>query len=46
MQDAARAASGTLHAWPFFRVDIFTMQFRRETDRTLIAVGLRKAGLN
>jgi TolB-like protein/class 3 adenylate cyclase/Tfp pilus assembly protein PilF len=45
MEDAARAASGTLHAWPFFRVDTFVSQFNRESDRTAIADGLRKAGL-
>ena len=43
--DAARAASSTWHAWPFFRVDTFVSQFKREVDRTLIADGLRKAGL-
>jgi len=45
MQDAARAASATLRAWPFFHVDTFVSQFRREADRALIAEGLRKAGL-
>ena len=45
MEDAAQAASGTLHAWPFFRVETFVSQFNREADRTAIATGLRKAGL-
>jgi adenylate cyclase len=45
MEDAARAVSGTLHAWPFFRVEVFVSQFKREADRALIAEGLRKAGL-
>jgi adenylate cyclase len=45
MEDAARAVEGTLHAWPFFRVDTFVSQFNREVDRTAIADGLRKAGL-
>jgi len=44
-EDALRAADGTLHAWPFFRVDAFVSQFNREADRTAIAEGLRKAGL-
>ncbi|HEV8391369.1 MAG TPA: hypothetical protein VGQ35_16070, partial [Dongiaceae bacterium] len=45
MEDAASAARGTLHAWPFFRIDAFVAQFRREADRTAITEGLRKAGL-
>ncbi|WP_162917346.1 adenylate/guanylate cyclase domain-containing protein [Dongia deserti] len=45
MEDADRAASATLRAWPFFHVDTFVSQFRREADRALIAEGLRKAGL-
>jgi adenylate cyclase len=45
MEDAAKAASATLHAWPFFRVDTFASQFNRESDRAAIADGLRKAGL-
>ena len=45
MEDAARAASATLRAWPFFHVETFVSQFRRESDRVLIAEGLRKAGL-
>ena len=44
-EDAVRAASGTLHAWPFFRIEIFVSQFKRDADRALIAEGLRKAGL-
>jgi hypothetical protein len=45
MEDAARAVEGTLHAWPFFRVDTFVSQFNREVDRAALADGLRKAGL-
>lgn len=45
-EDAARAAAATLRAWPFFKVDTFTTQFRSETDRAFIAEGLHKAGLN
>jgi adenylate cyclase len=45
MEDATRAARGTLHAWPFFRVDAFVSQFNRESDRAAIGDGLRKAGL-
>jgi TolB-like protein/class 3 adenylate cyclase/cytochrome c-type biogenesis protein CcmH/NrfG len=44
-EDAARAASATLRAWPFFHVETFVSQFRRESDGVLIAEGLRKAGL-
>jgi adenylate cyclase len=44
-ENAARAASATLRAWPFFHVETFVSQFRRESDRALIAEGLRKAGL-
>ena len=45
MEDATRAASATLRAWPFFHVETFVSQYRRESDRALIAEGLRKAGL-
>jgi adenylate cyclase len=45
MEDARRAASATLRAWPFFHVETFVSQYRREADRALIAEGLRKAGL-
>ncbi|HEU4826096.1 MAG TPA: hypothetical protein VFS85_06435 [Dongiaceae bacterium] len=45
MDDAARAASGTLHAWPFFHVETFVSQFQSLTDRAVIRAGLRKAGL-
>ena len=45
MQDAGRAASATLRAWPFFHVETFVSQYKRESDRALIADGLRKAGL-
>jgi adenylate cyclase len=43
--DAAAAAAATLRSWPFFHVETFISQFRREADRALIAEGLRKAGL-
>lgn len=43
---AAHWAAETLRAWPFFRVETFVTQFRSESDRALIADGLRKAGLN
>jgi hypothetical protein len=33
-----------LRAWPFFHVETFVSQFKREADRALIE-GLRKAGL-
>lgn len=45
MEDTARAASATLRAWPFFHVETFAAQFKRESDRALIGEGLRKAGL-
>ncbi|MEZ5832639.1 MAG: adenylate/guanylate cyclase domain-containing protein [Dongiaceae bacterium] len=45
MEDASRAAAGTLRNWPFFRIDVFASQFKREADRALVAEGLRKAGL-
>lgn len=45
MEDARQAASATLRAWPFFHVETFVSQYRREADRVLIAEGLRKAGL-
>jgi hypothetical protein len=31
--------------WPFFAVDGFAAQFEGDANRTLIAEGLRKAGL-
>jgi TolB-like protein/class 3 adenylate cyclase/Tfp pilus assembly protein PilF len=46
MEEAAKAARDTLRTWPFFHVDTFVSQFRRAEDRTAIAEGLRKAGLN
>jgi len=45
MQNAVMAANGTLHAWPFFRVESFVSQFQREVDRALITEGLHKAGM-
>lgn len=45
MPDAGRAASATLRAWPFFHVETFVSQYKRESDRALISEGLRKAGL-
>jgi TolB-like protein/class 3 adenylate cyclase/Flp pilus assembly protein TadD len=45
MQDAARAAASTLRAWPFFHIETFASQFKREADRAAIAEGLRTAGL-
>lgn len=45
MQEAAGAAAATLRAWPFFHVDTFVSQFKRDADRAFIADGLRKAGL-
>jgi adenylate cyclase len=44
-EDAAQAARDVLRTWPFFRVDQFITNFQDETDRALIAEGLRKAGL-
>ncbi|HEY9346549.1 MAG TPA: tetratricopeptide repeat protein [Inquilinus sp.] len=44
-QEAAQAAADVLRTWPFFRVDRFITNFQAETDRALIAEGLRAAGL-
>jgi TolB-like protein/class 3 adenylate cyclase/cytochrome c-type biogenesis protein CcmH/NrfG len=44
-EDAAREAAAVTRLWPFFRVDIFSSQFRGEADRLLAVEGLRKAGL-
>jgi class 3 adenylate cyclase/TolB-like protein/Flp pilus assembly protein TadD len=44
-EEGAQAAADVLRTWPFFRVDKFITNFQDETDRALIAEGLRKAGL-
>jgi adenylate cyclase len=44
-EDAVRAAATVLRLHPFFEVDSFGTAFRNPADRTAIAKGLRKAGL-
>jgi len=43
--EANRAAADLKRVWPFFRADGFAAQFQGDANRTLVAEGLRKAGL-
>ena len=44
-EDATRAATAVMNAWPFFSVDRFKDQFEGAEYKALVVDGLRKAGL-